>query len=112
MKILDLNVLLDAFNSASQHHRLQRAFLERALNLDEVVALPWHTLLGFLRIATDRRFNPHLEPQVAAKLIDGWLARPHVRILHPGPRHWTILRELVGTVPAAGPLIADAHLAA
>jgi toxin-antitoxin system PIN domain toxin len=112
VKILDINVLLDAFNTASPNHARQRTFLERVLGADEVVALPWHTLLGFLRIATDRRFNPHLEPQVATELIDGWLARPHVQILQPGPRHWTILRELVSAVPASGPLIADAHLAA
>lgn len=112
MRILDINVLLDAFNTASPNHARQRTFLERVLNEDEVVALPWHTLLGFLRIATDRRFEPHLDANVAAELVDGWLARPHVRILHPGERHWAILRELLGDVPAVGPLIPDAHLAA
>lgn len=112
MKILDINVLLDAFNTASPNHARQRTFLERVLSADEVVALPWHTLLGFLRIATDRRFEPHLDAKVAAELVDGWLARPHVRILQPGERHWAILRELLDVVPAAGPLIPDAHLAA
>jgi uncharacterized protein len=112
VKILDINVLLDALNPASPNHARQRSFLERVLNEDEVVALPWHTLLGFLRIATDLRFEPRLDANVAAALIDGWLALPHVRILHPGERHWAILRELLDLVPAAGPLIADAHLAA
>lgn len=112
MRILDINVLVDAFNPASTNHARQRTFLERVLNEDEVVALPWHTLLGFLRIATDRRFEPHLDASVAAELVDGWLARPHVRILHPGERHWAILREFLGDVPASGPLIPDAHLAA
>lgn len=112
MKILDVNVLLDALNPSSPNHARQRAFLEHVLNDDEVVALPWHTLLGFLRIATDRRFEPYLEPDVAAELIEGWLARPHVRILHPGERHWIVLRELVASVPASGSLVPDAHLAA
>jgi uncharacterized protein len=112
VRILDLNVLLDAFNTASPNHARQRTFLERVLSEEEVVALPWHTLLGFLRIATDRRFDPHLDANVAAELVEGWFARPHVRILHPGERHWAILRELLDVVPAAGPLIPDAHLAA
>jgi hypothetical protein len=112
VKILDINVLLDAFNTASPNHARQRTFLERVLNEDEVVALPWHTLLGFLRIATDRRFEPHLDAKGTAELVDGWFARPHVRTLHPGEGHWAILRELLDVVPAAGSLLPDAHLAA
>ncbi len=112
MKVLDINVLLEAVNTASTNHARQLAFLERILNEDEVVALPWHTLLGFLRIGTDRRNTFHLEPRIAVELIDRWLACPNVRILHPRERHWAIVRELVESVPAAGRLIPDAHLAA
>jgi len=112
VKILDVNVLLDAVNTASPNHERQRAFLERILNDDEIVALPWHTLLGFLRIVTNRRFDPFLEPVVAAELIDGWLALPNVRVIQAGERHWAIVRELLNAVPAAGALISDAHLAA
>jgi toxin-antitoxin system PIN domain toxin len=112
VKVLDINVLLEAVNTASTNHTRQLAFLERILNEDEVVALPWHTLLGFLRIGTDRRNKFHLEPRIAVELIERWLACPNVRILHPGERHWTVLRELVEVVPAAGQLIPDAHLAA
>jgi uncharacterized protein len=112
VKVLDVNVLIDAVNTSSPHHTRQLAFLERILNEDEVVAFPWHTLLGFLRIGTDRRYGFHLEPRVATELIDRWLALPNVRILHPGERHWSILRELVDAMPAAGQLIPDAHLAA
>lgn len=112
MRILDVNVLIDAFNPASENHERQRAFLERILNEDEVVGLPWHTLLGFLRIATNRRYSTYIEPRVAASVIDGWLKLPHVRILHPGERHWAILQELLNTLPSASQLVPDAHLAA
>jgi len=112
VKILDVNLLLSATNPEHPNYSRHRAFLERILNEDEVVAFPWHTLLGFLRIATNRRLKFSLEPQVAAEWIDGWLALPNVRILHPGERHWAILRELIDVVPAAGKLVPDAHLAA
>lgn len=112
MKILDVNVLLGAANPESAHYTRLRAFVERAFNADEVVALPWHTLLGFLRIATNRRLRFYLEPHVAAEWIDGWLALPNVRIVHPGERHWAILRELLEALPATGQLVPDAHLAA
>jgi uncharacterized protein len=112
VKILDVNVLLDAVNTASENHAPQVAFLERILNEDEVVAFPWHTLVGFLRIGTNRRLEFHLEPQVAATLIDRWLACPNATILYAGDRHWDIMRELIETVPATGQLVPDAHLAA
>lgn len=112
MRILDVNVLLEACNSSSANHQRQRAFLERILNEDEVVALPWHTLLGFLRIATLPGTRFYLEPQVVIELIESWLARPNVEILHPGKRHWAILKELLDALPSAGALVADAHLAA
>jgi toxin-antitoxin system PIN domain toxin len=112
VKILDVNVLLDALNPTSATSARQRAFLERVLNEDEVVALPWHTVLGFLRISTNRSYKYYHEPSVAVGLINSWLALPNVRILHPGERHWTILRELLAALPSAGPLVPDAHLAA
>jgi toxin-antitoxin system PIN domain toxin len=112
VRILDVNILVGAFSAETPNYARLRAFLERILNEDEVVALPWHSLLGFLRITTNRHFKPYLEPREAVEVIDGWLACPNVRILHPGERHWTVLRELVEVMPAAGPLIPDAHLAA
>lgn len=112
MKILDVNVLVGAFSEETPHYARLRAFLERILNEDEVVALPWHTMIGFLRITTNRSFKPYIEPHDAVGVIDSWLALPHVRIVHPGDRHWAILRELIEVVPASGQLIPDAHLAA
>ena len=58
MKLLDLNLLLYAVNSDSAHHRVAKPWLETALNDDEPVALPWAVLLGFLRIATNKRILP------------------------------------------------------
>ena len=48
----------------------------------------------------------------AVDVVDGWLALPHTTVLHPGPRHWAILRGLLLPSGTAGNLTSDAHLAA
>jgi hypothetical protein len=37
---------------------------------------------------------------------------PHCRIIQPGPRHWTIFRDLCRKTNASGNLLPDAWLAA
>ena len=89
MKLLDLNLLLYAVNSDSAHHRVAKPWLENALNDDEPVALPWAVLLGFLRIATNKRILPRpLSTAQAMAVMDGWLAQTTVRVLTPGEEHW------------------------
>ena len=113
MKVIDLNILLYAINQDSAHHGKVRPWLESVLNQDEPVALPWIVLLGFLRLTTNPRIMPKpLSTEEAMSVIDGWLNRPVVLILHPGEEHWRILRELLRETGSAGNLTTDAHLAA
>ena len=51
MKLLDANILLYAYDSQSAHHTACRAWLDKVFNADEIVALPWQTVLAFVRIA-------------------------------------------------------------
>ena len=46
------------------------------------------------------------------ELVAGWLERPTVALVHPGERHWEILRNLLVEGQAPGSLVMDAHLAA
>ncbi len=88
MKILDLNLLLYAINADAPAHEPAKAWLEDALGDDEPVGLPWVVVLGFLRIATNSRILPRpLAVAEAFKVVDGWLAEPGVRLLHPGDEH-------------------------
>jgi len=113
VKLLDLNLLLNAVNRDSAPHEASRTWLERVLAGDETVAFPWVVLLGFLRLTTSPRVLPRpLTPEQAIGVVDGWLALPCVRTLHPGEEHWRILRELLGASGTAGNLATDAHLAA
>lgn len=45
-------------------------------------------------------------------IVDRWLSRDNVLLVTPGHRHWPILRELLPSSRARGPLIMDAHIAA
>jgi predicted nucleic acid-binding protein len=45
-------------------------------------------------------------------LIASWLDQPSATIVHAGPRHLQILRELLLPVGTGGNLTSDAHLAA
>lgn len=113
MKILDVNLLLYALDSRSAHHANARNFLDRVLNTDETVGLPWPVILGFLSVVTNARVFPQaLSSDQAIAVLDAWLARPNVVALEPGPEHWSILHDLMRESGTAGSLVSDAHLAA
>jgi toxin-antitoxin system PIN domain toxin len=112
VKIVDLNVLLYAVNRDSPQHSTARAWLEDTLSGDEPVGLPWIVLLGFLRVATNRRVFTHaLDVDDALAIVDSWLAQPAVVRVEAGDRHWDTLKHLLGESGAAGNLTTDAHLA-
>jgi toxin-antitoxin system PIN domain toxin len=79
----------------------------------EEVGLATPALFGFVRIATNPRlFSPPLAVADAIERVNGWLVRPNVRVLVPGPRHLEIAFDLLRTLGAAANLTTDAQLAA
>jgi toxin-antitoxin system PIN domain toxin len=113
VKLLDANVLLYAYDSDSPHHATCRPWLEAALNSDETVALPWQTLLAFVRIATNSRaVRRPLSGPAACEIVSAWLARPNVAVIGAGERFWEIFRAQVLDAQVSGPLVIDAALAA
>jgi predicted nucleic acid-binding protein len=71
MKLLDANILLYAYDTSSSHHEACRVWLESAFNADETIALPWQTILAFVRISTNPRAVKHP------------LSSPHARTRKP-----------------------------
>ena len=114
MKLLDANVLLYAYNADSPHHAACRAWLESTLNdAAEAVALPWQSILAFVRIATNpRAVNKPLTSEAACGIVRQWLEHPNVIAVGYGERFWTLFCEQVGEAKVSGPLISDAALAA
>jgi toxin-antitoxin system PIN domain toxin len=113
MKLIDANLLLYAINEDAPFHEPARKWLERTLSDTEAVAFAWSVLLAFLRLSTRTAVFPRpLSPEKAFGVIDAWLARPMVTIVHPTERHATILKRLLLPLGTAGNLSSDAHLAA
>ena len=114
MKVLDANVLLYAYDADSAHHSVCRAWLEAAFNDPrEIVALPWQTILAFVRIATNpRAVRQPLTSATACKIDNEWLSRPNVTTVGYGERFWALFSERVTEGKVHGPLITDAALAA
>ncbi len=113
MILVDANLLIYAHNEASPHHAQAQFELDLLFSSRQTVALPWVVLLAFLRITTRSKFySLPLAPSQALEVIGLWLAQPNTVVLSPGPRHYSILKELIAAVGTAGNLTTDAHLAA
>lgn len=112
MKLLDANILLYAYNSDSEHHEVCRAWLEAALNDAEPIALPWQTLLAFIRIATNPRAQSRpLSAEQACNIVDRWLEHPNVAVVGAAEQFWSIFRTQMVDAQVSGPLVTDAALA-
>jgi toxin-antitoxin system PIN domain toxin len=113
VKLLDANILLYAYDSDSPHHAACRAWLDAALNSEETIALPWQTLLAFVRIATNSRaVRQPLSGPDACGIVSSWLERPNVAVVGAGDRFWDIFQAQVSDAQVSGPLVTDAALAA
>jgi hypothetical protein len=113
VKLLDANILLYAYDRSSPHHTACRAWFEATLNAEETVALPWQTILAFVRIATNPKATQRpLTGPVACAIAESWLSRPNVTVLGPGERFWEIFRGQVLEAQISGPLVTDTALAA
>jgi uncharacterized protein len=110
--LLDVNILLYAYDSSSAHHAACRPWLDAALNADETVAVPWQSLLAFVRIATSARAVRHpMSGPEACAIVSSWMTRPNVAVISAGERFWEIFQALVREAHVSGPLVSDAALA-
>lgn len=93
-------------------HAASRAWLLERLAATPKVGMPWHSLLGFLRVSTNARvFSRPMPVREAWRHVEDWLAQPSVWIPSPTSSHRAVLSELLGA-DVSGDLVPDAHLAA
>jgi uncharacterized protein len=89
------------------------SWLDAALSGSDTVGLTWVALLAFARLSTKVGLFPSpLTVEQAFSQIDDWLGAPGAQVLHPGPGHARVLRDLLDEVSTGGNLVNDAHLAA
>jgi len=112
MILPDVNVLVHAHNADSAVHAQARRWWDSCLAGAEGIGLAWATMLGFVRITTNRRVVARPLPvrDVMQRLHD-WLALPHVHVAQPSANHFARLRAELERLGTAGNLTTDAHLA-
>jgi len=113
MILPDINLLLYAHNEALPQHAAARRWWQGLMTGEHLIGIPWAVSFGFIRLATHPAvFRDPLAPSEAVERVRGWLARPHVQILEPGPRHLSFVEKLFAMTGVAGNLTTDTHLAA
>lgn len=96
MIVPDVNLLVYVLNADSPHHARALAWWERVLTGHEAIGLPWVTVLGVLRIATNRRImSAPLSIDEAMTNVEDWLRQPVVSVVEPGPEHARILSDML-----------------
>jgi uncharacterized protein len=111
--LVDTNLLLYAHaRGAPEHARASRWFAEQ-LESGERVGLPWHSLLGFVRVASNpRAFTGAVSVAEAWQQVRRWLSIDTVWIPIPTSRHADVLGELFATAGMTTRAVMDIHLAA
>ena len=113
MTVLDVNLLLYAYNADAPQQGAAARWLTELLDSGETIALSSVVAWAFLRICTNSRIWTNPKPaKEAFAIINEWLEHPNVVFLQPGPRHWELLQRLVTEHKATGPSVTDAVLAA
>ena len=112
MIVVDTNLLVYVVQAESPFHVRAQGWWNALLNGDELVGLPWTTVMGFVRVSTNRRVFPAALPiGRALAVVDEWLQNRLVSVVEPGAGHWPIMRELLLDAGRGANLTTDAHLA-
>ncbi|MEO8529466.1 MAG: TA system VapC family ribonuclease toxin, partial [Pseudolysinimonas sp.] len=94
-------------------HEAARSWLDDVIAGPTPVALPWESLIAFLRVVTHPRlFDPPATTPDALQQVERWLASSNVWNPTPTSQHGRYLSELITEHDLAGNDIHDAHLAA
>lgn len=111
MILLDANLLVYAKVSDFPHHAAAREWLDDQLNGPTGVALPWPSLLAFVRLTSNPRvFRWPLSVAEAWAQVEEWLRLPATWVPTPTDRHTGIMESLISDTGRAD-LVPDAHLA-
>ena len=112
MILPDVNMLLYAYDEGSKFHIAAKEWLEKVL-LEDQVFFSWHTITGFLRIATNPRIlsNP-ISLSDAVITVSSWLAPENTHLVFLEKKNWPLFAKMLVEGQASANLVMDAHLAA
>jgi hypothetical protein len=113
MRLLDANLLMYATFDVFPAHTKAREWLDRRLNDDLRVGIPWESVTAFVRLASNPRvLQPCLSVKQAWGQAQVWLACENVWTPVATPRHQEILNALLPGYGITHKHVADAQLAA
>ena len=113
MILVDTNLLLYASVGGTTHHERTKRWLDEQFDRESRIGLPWHSLLGFVRVASNTRAYTHAASvEEAWRQVRGWLSAINVWIPQPTERHAEIIEEIFVSVRIGTQDVMDAHLAA
>jgi len=111
--LVDANLLLYAANHSAPEHDRARAWLDDRLNGTVAIGLPWPSLLGFVRLATNPIVVRYpVTPAEAWRQVEEWLDCGPAWLAVPGERHREIVSRFLQAPWMTSRLVPDAHLAA
>lgn len=111
--LIDVNLLLYAAFAEAPEHERAADWLERQMNGDRRVGLPWESLLGFVRLATNPRVTPQpMRPSTAWGFVTDWLAAPVAWIPAATDQHAEVMGRLITRYRPTAKLVPDTHLVA
>jgi len=109
----DVNLLVYAVDETSRFHKQTRQWWDELLSSTEPVGLCYPSILGFLRLTTNRRvFESPLSIGIAIEHVEDWLDQPNTRIILPTSRHWPLLVSMLQSAGVGANLTTGAHIAA
>ena len=113
MILPDVNLLVYSIDETSPFHRGARVWWESVLSSTEPVGLCYPSILGFIRLVTNRRlFEKPLTVNIAIEHVERWFGQPNTMLIVPTTRHWALLAKLLSSVGVGANLTTDAHIAA
>lgn len=113
MILVDTNLLLYASVRGSAHHERAKRWLDEQFVRESRIGLPWHSLLGFVRVATNSRAHMRAASvEEAWRQVRGWLGARNVWIPSPTERHADVIEDIFTSARVTPQDVMDAHLAA
>jgi uncharacterized protein len=111
--LVDTNLLIYASFRVLPQYRAARQWLDAQLTGPARLGVPWQSLLGFLRIATNPRvFSKPASMEGAWDQVITWLGCDVVWVPQPTERHPELLGRFLALPGVRANLVHDAHLAA
>ncbi len=111
--LIDVNILVYAHRPDATDHARYLAWLQYALNSEEICGLSELALSGMVRIVTHPQIYPKPTPiDLALNFAQELRDDEGSVIVSPGARHWEIFTQLCRAAGAKGNLVSDAYFAA